>query len=135
MTRDSELFEQGLAVRREVLGSEFVDRSISGATDFNRPFQELVTEYCWGSVWARPGLERKTRSLITVAMLAALNRPNELRRHVDGALRNGATSDEIRETLMQAAIYCGIPAAVDAFGGAKEAIEKYEAAQAAGSGK
>jgi len=128
MTRENGLFEQGLAIRREVLGAEYVDNSIAAATDFNRPLQELVTEYCWGAVWSRPGLDRKTRSLLNVAMLTALNHQPELRLHVKGALRNGATSDEVREVLLQAAIYCGVPAAVDAFRSATEAIESFEAA-------
>ena len=134
MTREGGLFDQGLAIRREVLGADYVDRSIANATDFNRPLQELVTEYCWGAVWSRPGLERKTRSLINVAMLTALNQQHELGLHVGGALRNGATRDEIREVLLQAAIYCGVPAAVAAFRSASEAIDRYEAARVGESG-
>ena len=137
MTRENELFEQGLAIRREVLGAEYVDKSIAAATDFNRPLQELVTEYCWGAVWSRPGLDRKTRSLLNVAMLTAINHQHELRLHVQGALRNGATSDEIREVLLQAAVYCGVPAAVDAFRSATEAMDSFEAAgvgEAGGAG-
>jgi 4-carboxymuconolactone decarboxylase len=127
MTRDDGLFEEGLAIRRDVLGAEYVDRAIAGSTDFTRPLQDLVTEYCWGAVWSRPGLDRRTRSLINLAMLTALNHQHELRLHVQGALRNGATRDEIREVLLQAAIYCGVPAAVDAFRSATEAIDSFEA--------
>jgi 4-carboxymuconolactone decarboxylase len=110
-----ELFEAGLKVRREVLGAEYVDASISQADDFIRPLQELVTEYCWGKVWTRPGLSRKTRSLINLAMLTALNRPHELQLHLRGALHNGCTKEEIMEVLLQSAIYCGVPAAMDSF--------------------
>ncbi len=115
-------FEEGLRVRREVMGDEYVDRSLREADDFSRPFQELVTEYAWGAVWTRPGLPRKVRSLLTVAMMAALNRPHELRLHVRGALRNGCTAEEIRETLLQAAVYAGMPAALDAFRVAREVL-------------
>mgnify|MGYP000744812689 CR=1 FL=1 len=109
----SELFEKGLKVRREVLGAEHVDASISQADDFSRPIQELVTEYCWGKVWSRPGLDRKTRSLLNLAMLTALNRPHEVKLHVRGALNNGCSKNDIMEVLLQAAIYCGVPAAMD----------------------
>ena len=119
----SRLFEEGLAVRREVLGADYVNKSIASATDFNREFQELVTEYCWGKVWTRPGLDRKTRSLINVAMLTALNRPHEVALHLRGALNNGCTRDEIKEVLLQTAIYCGVPAAVDSFRVAREVLE------------
>jgi 4-carboxymuconolactone decarboxylase len=110
-----ELFETGLKVRREVLGAEYVDASISQADDFSRPLQELVTEYCWGAVWTRPGLSRQTRSLVNLAMLTALNRPHEVELHLRGALNNGCTKEEIMEVLLQTAIYCGVPAAVDSF--------------------
>jgi len=113
-------YEDGLAVRREVLGSAYVDKAIAEADDFTRPLQELVTEYCWGAVWTRSGLPRKTRSLINLAMLTALNRPHEVRLHVRGALRNGCTKEEIMEVLLQSAIYCGVPAAIDSFRVAKE---------------
>jgi 4-carboxymuconolactone decarboxylase len=118
----SESFERGLATRREVLGKQYVDDSISKADDFNLPMQELVTEYCWDRVWNRPGLERKTRSMINIAMLTALNRPHELKLHIKGALRNGVSRDEIREILLQTAIYCGVPAAIDSFRLAREAL-------------
>jgi 4-carboxymuconolactone decarboxylase len=117
---NKELFEKGLATRREVLGAEYVDKSIQSADDFNRPMQELVTQYCWGDVWNRPGLDRRTRSMLNLAMLSALNRPHELKLHVRGALRNGVTKDEIKEVLLQVAIYCGVPAAIDGFRSARE---------------
>lgn len=117
-------FEKGLEVRKAVLGSEFVEKSINSADDFNRPLQELVTEYCWGAVWTREGLTRKTRSMLNLAMLTALNRPHELKMHVKGALRNGVTQDEIREVLLQATIYAGVPAGVDAFRIAREALNE-----------
>jgi len=118
----SESFERGLATRREVLGKQYVDDSISKADDFNLPMQELVTEYCWDRVWNRPGLERKTRSMINIAMLTALNRPHELKLHIKGAIRHGVSRDEIREILLQTAIYCGVPAAIDSFRIAREAL-------------
>ena len=108
-------FEQGLEVRREVLGSEHVDRSLAAASDFMRPMQEFVTEYCWGAIWTRPGLDRRTRSLINLGMLTALGKGRELEVHVRGALRNGVTEAEIKETLLQAAVYCGVPAGIEAF--------------------
>jgi 4-carboxymuconolactone decarboxylase len=111
----SERYERGLATRREVLGAEYVDRALGQATDFTRPLQELVTEYCWGAVWTREDLDRRTRSLLNLAMLTALNRPHELAGHVRGAVNNGCTEAEIRETLLQAAVYCGLPASLDAF--------------------
>jgi 4-carboxymuconolactone decarboxylase len=116
------LFDQGLAVRKAVLGDEYVEASIKNADDFNRPLQELVTEYCWGAVWTREGLPRKTRSLLNLAMLATLNRPHELELHLRGALRNGCTRDEIREVLLQVAIYAGVPAAVDSFRTARKVL-------------
>ena len=121
-----ELFEAGLAVRKAVLGAEFVENAIASADDFNRPLQELVTEYCWGAVWGREGLDKKTRSIINLAMISALNRPHELKMHVKGALRNGLTKEEIREVLLQVGIYCGVPAAVDSFRVAREALNEYE---------
>ena len=118
-----DLFQQGLQTRREVLGAEYVDAAIANADDFNRPLQELVTEYCWGDVWNRPGLDRRTRSMLNLAMLTALNRPHELKLHIKGALNNGVTKEEIREVLMQTAIYCGVPAAVDSFRNAREVFK------------
>lgn len=114
--------EIGLENRRRVLGDEYVDAAQKNSTDFNRPLQELITEYCWGRVWGRDGLPFKTRSLINLGILTALNRPHELRLHVRGALNNGCTEQEISEVLLQAAVYCGIPAALDAFKVAKEVI-------------
>jgi len=118
------LFDQGLETRREVLGADYVDAAIASADDFNRPMQELVTQYCWGDIWNRPGLDRRTRSLLNLAMLTALNRPHELKLHVRGALRNGVTRDEIREVFLQAAIYCGVPAAIDSFRSAREVFKE-----------
>ncbi|MDH3474345.1 MAG: 4-carboxymuconolactone decarboxylase [Rhodospirillales bacterium] len=123
---DKERFEQGLTVRRDVLGSEYVDKSIAAADDFNMPFQELVTEYCWGEIWTRPGLDRKTRSIINLAMLTALNRPHEVKIHLKGALNNGVSKEEIQEVLLQTAIYCGVPAALDSFRLAREVFKEVE---------
>lgn len=120
----TDLFEKGLDVRRAVLGKDFVDKSIGDADDFTRPLQELVTEYCWGRIWTRPGLSRKTRSLINLAMLTALNRPHEVKLHLRGALNNGCSKEEIMEVFLQTAIYCGIPAAVDSFRIAKEFFQE-----------
>lgn len=124
-TTDNDRFEAGLAVRRAVLGREYVDRALERANDFTRPMQELVTEYCWGSVWTRPGLDRRTRSLINLAMITALNRPHELKLHVRGALNNGCSREEIREVLLQTAIYCGVPAAIDSFRTAEEVLGEH----------
>jgi 4-carboxymuconolactone decarboxylase len=107
--------EAGINTRRSVLGAEHVDRSLARASEFSRPMQELVTEYCWGAVWSRPGLARRDRSLLNIAMLAALNRSHELELHVRGALNNGVTPAELREVLLQASIYCGVPAGMEAF--------------------
>ncbi|MGH6900480.1 MAG: 4-carboxymuconolactone decarboxylase [Geminicoccaceae bacterium] len=119
-------FERGLGIRKEVLGVEHVERSLAAADDFNRPYQELITEYCWGAVWGRPGLPRKTRSLLNLAMLTALNREDEFKLHVRAAFRNGVTREEIGEVLLQAAIYCGVPAANAAFNQAREVFEQME---------
>ncbi len=123
-----EQFEAGLATRREVLGNDYVDRALASADDFSRPLQELVTEFAWGTVWQRPGLPRRDRSLMTVVMLVALNRPHELRLHLRGALNNGLSREEIREALLHAAVYCGMPAAVDAFRAAREVFAELDAA-------
>jgi 4-carboxymuconolactone decarboxylase len=117
-------FETGLEIRREVLGREYVDASLERATPFARPLQELVTEYCWGSVWSRPGLDRRTRSLINLAMLTALNRPHELAGHIRGALRNGCSEEEVQEVLLQTAVYCGLPAALESFRVAEKVLEE-----------
>ena len=121
---DRELYEKGLQVRRDVLGAEYVDNAIKTADDFNRPLQEFVTEYCWGGIWTRPGLPRKTRSMLNLAMLTALGRSHELKLHVRGALKNGCTKEEIAEVLLQAGVYCGVPAAVDAFRNAREVLNE-----------
>jgi 4-carboxymuconolactone decarboxylase len=117
---EKEMFEKGLKIRREVLGAEYVDKAISTADDFNRPLQELVTTYCWGEIWGRPGLDRKTRSMLNLAMISALNRPHEIKAHVKGAINNGLTKNDIQEIFLQVAIYVGVPAAVDSFRLAKE---------------
>lgn len=122
-----ELYDDGLVVRRAVLGDEYVDRALKNADPFNKPLQDLVSEYCWGWIWTRKGLPRKTRSMINLAMLSCLNRPHELKIHVQGALRNGCTKEEIQEVLLQVAVYAGVPAGVDAFRNAREAIAEYEA--------
>ena len=121
---DKEMYEKGLKIRREVLGAEFVDNAIASADDFNRPLQEIVTQYCWGEIWGRPGLDRRTRSIINLAMISALNRQHEVKMHVKGALNNGLTKEEIREVFLQVAIYCGVPAGVDSFRTAKEVFSE-----------
>jgi len=120
---DREMFDKGLAVRRDVLGAEYVDKALGAADDFAMPMQELVTQYCWGEIWTRPALDRKTRSIINLAMLTALNRPHEIKLHLRGAINNGLTKEEIREVLLQTAIYCGVPAAIDSFRIAREVFE------------
>ena len=121
---NKEAFDKGLQTRREVLGADYVDNAIKNADDFNMPMQDLVTEYCWNEIWNRPGLDRKTRSIINLAMLTALNRPHELKLHVRGAINNGLTKEEIREVFMQTAIYCGVPAAIDSFRNSKEMFKE-----------
>jgi 4-carboxymuconolactone decarboxylase len=125
---NKELFDKGLEIRKSVLGKEFVENAIRNADEFNMPMQELATEYCWGYVWGRPGLDKRTRSFLNLAMIAALNRPHELKIHVQGALRNGLTRQEIMEVFLQVAIYCGVPAGVDSFRIAKEAFAEYDKA-------
>jgi 4-carboxymuconolactone decarboxylase len=122
MDRKDSAFESGMAIRRDMFGRAGAEGRLEQATDFNRPFEELVTRYCFGDTWARPGLDRKTRSLITLAALTALTKPNQIKVHVQGALANGATVEEIREVLMHTAIYAGIPAGVEAFNAAAEAL-------------
>jgi 4-carboxymuconolactone decarboxylase len=117
---DQKTFERGRAIRSSVLGKEYVDNAFQTADDFNRPLQELVTEYCWGAIWGREELPKKTRSMLNLAMISALNRPHELKAHIKGALVNGVSMVEIREVLLQVAIYCGVPAAVDSFRIARE---------------
>jgi 4-carboxymuconolactone decarboxylase len=123
----SQLYEDGLAVRRDVLGADYVDRSLAAATEFSQPMQDLVTEYCWGAIWNRPGLDRRTRSMLNLGMLTALNRMHELGAHVRGAVRNGVTQDEIREVLMQSAIYVGVPAALESFRVAQGVLDELAA--------
>ena len=119
-----DLFERGLALRREVLGAEYVDKSLQSANEFMMAFQRITTEWCWGYAWTRPGLDKKTRSLLNLAMLTALNRSPEIKLHVRGALNNGVTVDEIKETLIHATIYCGIPAGLDAFKAANDVLKE-----------
>jgi 4-carboxymuconolactone decarboxylase len=121
---NSELFDKGLKIRREVLGADYVDASIRNADELTMPLQELVTQYCWGEIWARPGLDRRTRSFLNLAMITALNRPHELKLHVRGAINNGLTKEEIAEVFLQTAIYCGVPAALDSFRVAKEVFKE-----------
>lgn len=126
----SELYEKGLKIRREVMGDEYVDRALAGVDDFNREFQEMVTEIAWGGIWGRPGLSKKQRSLNNLCMLAALNRPAEFELHFRGALTNGCTLDELKETLLQIAVYCGMPAGVSAFRIARKVLDERKAADA-----
>lgn len=114
------LYEQGLAIRKTVVGAEAVDKVLRNTDAFSMPMQELSTEYCWGKIWSRPGLDHKTRSMLNIAMMVALNRPQELRLHLRGAIRNGCTQEEIQEVLLQTAIYCGIPAGQEGFRAARE---------------
>ncbi|HWW64147.1 MAG TPA: carboxymuconolactone decarboxylase family protein [Sphingomonadaceae bacterium] len=119
---DKATYDRGLEIRKAVLGEDYVTRALARADDFNKPLQDLVTEYCWGAVWGREGLSRRDRSLINLAMISVLNRPHELKAHVKGALTNGLSKAEISEVLLQVAIYGGVPAAVDSFRLASEAI-------------
>jgi len=126
---ERERYDKGMAVRREVLGNAHVDRTLKNKTAFNGEFQDLITRYAWGEIWTRPGLPRHTRSLATLAMLVALNRADELRLHLRAAVNNGVTRDEIKELLMQCAIYCGVPAANSAFHLAQEVFAEMDAAR------
>jgi 4-carboxymuconolactone decarboxylase len=126
MTPDRPTYDKGLAVRRAVIGDAYVDKALSEADDFSGPLQDLVTEYCWGAVWGREELPLKTRSMLNLAMIPILNRPNELRTHIKGALTNGVTRDEIREVFLQVAIYAGVPAAVDSFRIAQEVFAELD---------
>ncbi|WP_062893378.1 4-carboxymuconolactone decarboxylase, partial [Mycobacterium avium] len=123
---DRERYERGLRIRSDVLGEQYVNRALADADEFTRPLQDLVTEYCWGAVWGREELPRKTRSMLNLAMIAVLNRPNELRMHIKAALTNGVTREEIREVFLQVAIYAGVPAAVDSFRIAREAFAELD---------
>ncbi|MBY0530460.1 MAG: carboxymuconolactone decarboxylase family protein [Xanthobacteraceae bacterium] len=124
MSQNSDQFNKGLKVRREVLGADYVDGSIAQADDFMMAFQNITTEWCWGYAWTRPGLDRKKRSMLNLAMLTALNRPNEIKLHVKGALTNGVSVDEIKEILLHATVYCGIPAGLDAFKAAHSVLKE-----------
>jgi 4-carboxymuconolactone decarboxylase len=120
----AQLFEEGLAARRAVLGADYVDASLAAATPFNEPFQHMTTEWCWGYAWGGAALDRRARSLMNLAMLTALGKPAELKLHVKGALANGLTVEEIREALLHATVYCGIPAGLEAFRAAAAALEE-----------
>jgi len=124
---DRERYAKGMEVRRAVLGDEHVNRSLQNTSDFNREFQEMLTRYAWGEIWTRPGLPRHTRSLIVIATLVALNRPEELRMHIRAAFNNGVTRDDIKEVLLQSAVYCGVPAANSAFHAAEEVFAEMSA--------
>ena len=123
---DKAMYDRGLAIRTAVLGKDYVDAAIKSADDFNKPMQDLVTEYCWGAVWGREGLPRKTRSMLNLAMISILNRPHELRAHIRGALTNGVTKAEIAEVFLQVAIYAGVPAAIDSFRLAREVFKEMD---------
>jgi 4-carboxymuconolactone decarboxylase len=121
---EESLFDKGLKIRKEVLGEDYVNKSIAGADDFSRTMAEWSTEFCWGALWSRPGVDRRTRSIVNLAMIAALNRPHELKLHVKGALKNGLTKAEIKEIFLQVAVYCGVPAGIDSFRIAREAFKE-----------
>lgn len=125
----NEKYERGLALRKKVLGADYVEKSLASADDFSRPMQELSTEYCWGHVWTREGLSLRERSLLNIGMISALNRPHELKLHIKAALTNGLTRDQIREALLQVAIYCGVPAGLDSTRIAREAFAELDAAK------
>jgi 4-carboxymuconolactone decarboxylase len=121
---DKGRLDGGMKIRREVLGADYVDRGMAAADDFMMAMQDLTTRYCWGDIWSRPGLSKKQRSIINLAMISALNRPHELKVHVKGALTNGVTKDEIKEILLQVAVYAGIPAGMDSFRVANETFKE-----------
>jgi 4-carboxymuconolactone decarboxylase len=123
---DQPTYDKGLKIRSAVLGEAYVHKALTEADDFAKPLEDLVTEYCWGAVWGRDGLERKTRSMLNLAVLSALNRPQQLRTHIKAALTNGVTREEVREILLQVAIYAGVPAAVDSFRIAREAFDELD---------
>jgi 4-carboxymuconolactone decarboxylase len=127
MSDQTTLYDRGMQVRRAVLGDAYVDRSLQGGTEFRQPMQELVTEFCWGAVWSREGLDRKTRSLVNIGMLTALNRSTELAAHIRGAVNNGATKEEIQEVLLQTAVYCGMPAGLESFRVAEKVFDELAA--------
>lgn len=122
-----EVFDKGLAIRTEVLGAAYVEKALKNADDFNKPLQNLVTEYCWGAVWGREGLSRRDRSLMNICMLSALNRPHELKTHIKASQGNGLTKAEVQEAILQIAIYCGVPVAIDSMRVAKEAFAELDA--------
>lgn len=119
-------FEKGLKTRREVMGDSYVNAALDKATDFSQPMQKLVTEFCWDEIWNRPGLSRRDRSILNLGMLAALNRPHELRGHVRGALTNGVTQEELTEIFLQVAVYCGVPAGIDSFRNAQAVLDEIQ---------
>lgn len=121
---NQELFDKGLKIRREVVGDSYVDASLANADEFSMPMQELVTEFCWGEVWTRPGLDRRSRSILNLGMIAALNRPEELATHVRGAINNGVTKEEIRECFLQVAVYVGMPAGLGCFRIARQVFKE-----------
>jgi 4-carboxymuconolactone decarboxylase len=123
---DTKRYQQGMKIRRAVLGDEHVDRAVAATTDFTHDFQDFITRNAWGEIWARPGLPRHTRSLLTLAMMVALNRGEEFRMHVKAAFNNGVTRDQIKEVLLQSAIYCGVPAANSAFHIASDVFEEMD---------
>ena len=123
---NQELFDKGLRTRREVVGDKYVDASLKAADEFSMPMQELVTQFCWGEVWSRPGLDRKSRSILNLGMIAALNRPEAFALHVRGALRNGVTKDELQECLLQIAVYVGMPAGLGAFRVARQVLKELD---------
>ena len=121
---NQDLYEKGLKIRREVVGDAYVDASLKNADEFSQPMQELVTQYCWGDVWSRPGIDRRTRSLMNLSMIAALNRPDELHTHVRGAINNGVTKAEIQEAFLQVSVYCGMPAGLGSFKIARQVFKE-----------
>ena len=123
---EDDLFEKGLQVRKEVLGEDYVNRSLAGADEFTRTMAEWSTAYCWGALWTRPGMDRRTRSIVNLAMIGVLNRPHELKLHVKGAIKNGLTKDEIKEIFLQVAVYAGVPAGIDGFRIAREAFREMD---------
>lgn len=122
----SDAFRRGLRTRRDVLGDAYVNKSLDSATDYSFPMQELITEYCWNAIWNRPGLDRRSRSLLNLGMIAALGRKKELKLHIRGALNNGLTREELREVFMQVAVYCGVPAGLDSFNVAQEVLAEVD---------
>jgi 4-carboxymuconolactone decarboxylase len=124
MADGKDAYEEGLQIRRDMWGPDGSDKRIADASNFNRPFEDFITEYCFGEVWSRPPLDRKTRSMLTIAILAVLSRPNQLRTHVQGGIANGLTPEEIREVLIHVMIYGGVPAAADSFAHAREALKQ-----------